>query len=454
MMCFVYLCKDYTSKAPNSELSHSNSSVFCVAKDLLQFLTNGHGPSENKDAEEPICSIVRKGALGLLAHRSCGFTGDCAGAIRTIYQTMASHPFLDMFFKLYELLHNQIDAIAESQKEQLFDLYVEWVKSNAGAPRADLNRKEIVRLMEKVRLDLDRRDIERQDEIYVKLVHLYKKMDFIPKEYSDTKCVQFMRATGQTSEAVAGAESPSKSGSDEMSSSRPAPTNWLLLHEDRPPKRKDVPNDKRKKAKRHPKPMAEEPKKTAAVGSKKGLKSRDPIESAGKKNRRPSMDEKVFTKVVRRSTRQPKKGKRSKKRLAKNTDDASSSPSLILSEDQPEIYEYDEDDDARYCYCNRVGDIYFFTAQRCANNTAANLRSFDLMIACDGQYCEYGGWFHMECVGLTEAPPGKWYCRTCIHNYNDVGSEINNDVIVKEEIVEDDGQYGGPFEASTNGGNA
>ncbi|CAG9790111.1 unnamed protein product [Diatraea saccharalis] len=34
------------------------------------------------------------------------------------------------------------------------------------------------------------------------------------------------------------------------------------------------------------------------------------------------------------------------------------------------------------------------------------------MIGCDGDHCTYQ-WYHFTCVGITEAPDGKWFCPTC-----------------------------------------
>ncbi|PRP85308.1 hypothetical protein PROFUN_06910 [Planoprotostelium fungivorum] len=45
-----------------------------------------------------------------------------------------------------------------------------------------------------------------------------------------------------------------------------------------------------------------------------------------------------------------------------------------------------------YCTCNRV--------------------SFGEMVGCDNPDCKIE-WFHYECVGLTAAPKGKWYCADC-----------------------------------------
>jgi len=34
------------------------------------------------------------------------------------------------------------------------------------------------------------------------------------------------------------------------------------------------------------------------------------------------------------------------------------------------------------------------------------------MVACDNPDCAVE-WFHFECVGMTQQPKGKWYCRDC-----------------------------------------
>lgn len=51
-------------------------------------------------------------------------------------------------------------------------------------------------------------------------------------------------------------------------------------------------------------------------------------------------------------------------------------------------------DEPRYCFCNQT--------------------SHGFMVACDDEDCRRE-WFHLECVGLKEAPPEntKWYCRDC-----------------------------------------
>ncbi|KAF9072780.1 hypothetical protein BDP27DRAFT_1319982 [Rhodocollybia butyracea] len=52
-------------------------------------------------------------------------------------------------------------------------------------------------------------------------------------------------------------------------------------------------------------------------------------------------------------------------------------------------------DDKQYCFCHRV--------------------SFGEMIACDGPSCEVE-WYHLNCIGLTVAPEGTWYCDSCLSN--------------------------------------
>ena len=49
-------------------------------------------------------------------------------------------------------------------------------------------------------------------------------------------------------------------------------------------------------------------------------------------------------------------------------------------------------DEPRYCYCNQV--------------------SFGEMVGCDNDDCPIE-WFHYKCVGITEPPKGKWYCKEC-----------------------------------------
>ena len=43
------------------------------------------------------------------------------------------------------------------------------------------------------------------------------------------------------------------------------------------------------------------------------------------------------------------------------------------------------------------------------------------MIGCDGPNCELQ-WYHFDCVGITSAPDGDWFCPTCdsLHNKNQV----------------------------------
>jgi hypothetical protein len=49
--------------------------------------------------------------------------------------------------------------------------------------------------------------------------------------------------------------------------------------------------------------------------------------------------------------------------------------------------------EAAYCYCGGSSSGH--------------------MVACDGDSCE-GEWFHFECVGISESPKGKWFCKDCV----------------------------------------
>jgi len=39
--------------------------------------------------------------------------------------------------------------------------------------------------------------------------------------------------------------------------------------------------------------------------------------------------------------------------------------------------------------------------------------AFFYRIGCENETCERE-WFHYECVGITEAPEGSWYCKDCL----------------------------------------
>ncbi|KAM3587460.1 uncharacterized protein V6R79_006139 [Siganus canaliculatus] len=66
----------------------------------------------------------------------------------------------------------------------------------------------------------------------------------------------------------------------------------------------------------------------------------------------------------------------------------------VLPEAEPNSqvdWTYDPNE-PRYCICNQV--------------------SYGEMVGCDNTDCPIE-WFHYGCVGLTEAPKGKWYCPQC-----------------------------------------
>ena len=52
---------------------------------------------------------------------------------------------------------------------------------------------------------------------------------------------------------------------------------------------------------------------------------------------------------------------------------------------------------------NRLGDDVFCFCRR---------GEYGRMIACDNPHCKYE-WFHFDCVNLTVASKGKWYCSSC-----------------------------------------
>ena len=63
------------------------------------------------------------------------------------------------------------------------------------------------------------------------------------------------------------------------------------------------------------------------------------------------------------------------------------------SAQKPELDLPVDPNEPTYCTCNRV--------------------SFGQMIGCENADCRIE-WFHLECIGLAEAPKGKWYCDECI----------------------------------------
>ena len=67
--------------------------------------------------------------------------------------------------------------------------------------------------------------------------------------------------------------------------------------------------------------------------------------------------------------------------------------SVEVAGEQPTGTEWNCDpNEPRYCLCNQV--------------------SYGEMVGCDNDKCPIE-WFHYGCVGLTEAPKGKWFCPQC-----------------------------------------
>lgn len=63
----------------------------------------------------------------------------------------------------------------------------------------------------------------------------------------------------------------------------------------------------------------------------------------------------------------------------------------VVTEGAAVEWTYDPNE-PRYCVCNHV--------------------SYGEMVGCDNDKCPIE-WFHYGCVGLVEAPKGKWYCPQC-----------------------------------------
>lgn len=55
-------------------------------------------------------------------------------------------------------------------------------------------------------------------------------------------------------------------------------------------------------------------------------------------------------------------------------------------------WQYVDPNEPRYCICEQV--------------------SYGDMVGCDNPSCPIE-WFHYGCVGLTDAPKGKWFCPQC-----------------------------------------
>ncbi|XP_062567846.1 inhibitor of growth protein 3-like isoform X2 [Saccostrea cucullata] len=72
-------------------------------------------------------------------------------------------------------------------------------------------------------------------------------------------------------------------------------------------------------------------------------------------------------------------------------EDASNDLQIVDENGQPVDWQNDPNE-PRYCLCNQV--------------------SYGDMVGCDNDDCPIE-WFHYGCVGLTQAPKGKWFCPQC-----------------------------------------
>ena len=92
-------------------------------------------------------------------------------------------------------------------------------------------------------------------------------------------------------------------------------------------------------------------------------------------------------------SRQQKAGRRGNKTIATHSHSASSSSSQQQNAyPEPALDWVPDPNEPTYCLCNQV--------------------SYGEMVGCDNPSCPIE-WFHYGCVGLTDAPKGKWYCPDC-----------------------------------------
>lgn len=94
--------------------------------------------------------------------------------------------------------------------------------------------------------------------------------------------------------------------------------------------------------------------------------------------------------VAPTSTKQKKKSKSSTQVTAVASAQVAEQEAAVAAAAVPDwVYDPNE---PRYCLCNQV--------------------SYGEMVGCDNPECPIE-WFHYGCVGLTDAPKGKWFCPQC-----------------------------------------
>lgn len=94
--------------------------------------------------------------------------------------------------------------------------------------------------------------------------------------------------------------------------------------------------------------------------------------------------------VAPTSTKQKKKSKNSTQVTAVASAQVAEQEAAVAAAAVPDwVYDPNE---PRYCLCNQV--------------------SYGEMVGCDNPDCAIE-WFHYGCVGLTDAPKGKWFCPQC-----------------------------------------
>jgi len=96
--------------------------------------------------------------------------------------------------------------------------------------------------------------------------------------------------------------------------------------------------------------------------------------------------------VSTQSTSGSQKSRKRNQRQAQSTPVVTPAPVVEEQTLGPAVDWVPEPNEPRYCLCNQV--------------------SFGEMVGCDNPECQIE-WFHYGCVGLTEAPAGKWFCPPC-----------------------------------------
>lgn len=114
-----------------------------------------------------------------------------------------------------------------------------------------------------------------------------------------------------------------------------------------------------------------------------------PLEPVIKSNKRPSRQESSFDANNQQTLKIPPSptGNRRPRRSSRT-----SSTSSTESASEQKAIDSHKPEEPIYCHCRQVG--------------------FGEMVGCDNRDCPIE-WFHLDCVGLSAPPSGKWYCQDC-----------------------------------------